>query len=654
MNVTELARRLKIPPQELRETLPKMGFDFGGKAVKIPDHVAYKIMREWDHLMKKFFPAQVKKLEEKIISEPHEIQEIKIPKIITVKDFAAKMNTPVVKVLEKLMANGIFVSLNERIDFDTASIIADDFHFKVLEDTATRIEESDDEKKLASILEGEKKSALKKRPPVVVIMGHVDHGKTSLLDAIRKTNVASGEAGGITQHIGAYQAEKNRKKITFIDTPGHEAFTAMRSRGAKVADIAILVVAADDSIKPQTVEAIKIIEQAKLPLIVAINKIDKPDANIDKVKQDLAQMNLIPEDWGGNTVIVLVSALKGTGIPELLDMILLVADLHKNDIRANPKRNALGTIIESRVNKNIGAVATAVIQAGTLHIGDSLVVQNALAGKVRAMEDWNGKSVDEAAPSMPIRIIGFKIAPKVGDILEATEDTKGLKKQTKRFEKQAVVVIKKEEGETKKETINIVLKTDVLGSLEAIMESLEKIHHPDISVKIISKGLGNISENNVLEAQTADALLLAFNVKTAQGAEKLAKEKNIPVRFHKIIYHLIDEVKKEMQKKLSPQVIRTIVGKMKILSIFRTEKDMQIFGGKILEGKAMEKAKIDIYKNENFKASGEIFQLQAGKEKVREVSAGQSCGIEYRGPAIVEAEDTGVIYTEESKEQTIV
>ena len=370
--MTELARRLKLPTKDLLERLPEMGFPIGARAIKIKGKMAQEIIEKWD-VLNKLYEG---KLAQETEAKKAELQEapkeagkktVKIPAFITVREFAERLETPVTEVIQVLMKNGIFASLNERIDFDTAQIIGDEMKIEIVEDTENLTDVGEKGEQVAQILEQETEK--QSRPPVVVIMGHVDHGKTRLLDTIRKTNVVEGEAGGITQHIGAYQVEKKGKKLTFIDTPGHEAFTAMRSRGARIADIAILIVAADDSIKPQTIEALRIIEQAGLPIIVAINKIDKPDANVDRVKSDLAQNNLTPQEWGGKTPTVEISALEGTGVDDLLDTIAIIADDHKDDIQANPNGQVVGTVIESHVDKGEGPVATMLVQNGTLTAG---------------------------------------------------------------------------------------------------------------------------------------------------------------------------------------------------------------------------------------------------------------------------------------------
>ena len=483
MNVTELARKLRMHPEELKTRLPELGFDVGMRAIKVDDRIAQKIIQQWPILRRQIEKKRQMEKEEKIAEDVRKVAEaappVKIPAVVTVRDFALRLGLPVTRVIQELMKNGILASLNERLDFETASIVAEDLGFRV-----EREEEESGvalvvEDRIRALVEAEEKDKLVARPPVIVVMGHVDHGKTKLLDFIRKTNVMAGEAGGITQHIGAYQATKNGRLITFVDTPGHEAFTAMRSRGARIADIAILVVAADDGVQPQTKEAVNIIKAAGIPFAVAINKIDKPDADPERVKRELSEVEVIPEEWGGKVSMIPISAKTGAGIDKLLEIILLIADLEKEKIVANPERRAVGTVIESHVDKGEGPVATVLIQAGTLRAGDDLAVGTSLYGRVRAMKDFRGAIVKSALPGTPVRIIGIKVAPSVGDIVEVPENAKELERvrpakaageKMATVERRAAVL---ETEETKAvATVNLVLRADVLGSLEAVITSL--------------------------------------------------------------------------------------------------------------------------------------------------------------------------------------
>lgn len=660
INVTELARKLKIPTKDLLERLPEMGYSIGQRAIKINGKMAQEIIEKWD-ILNKMYEGKLKVEQEKKSAPkkdaPQATKTVKVPPIITVREFSERSEIPVPKVIEVLMKNGIFASLNERIDFDTAQIIGDDLQVKVVEDTADQVETERQEEKIEKIM-GEEKD-LQPRAPVVVVMGHVDHGKTRLLDTIRKTNVIEGEAGGITQHIGAYQVENKGKPLTFIDTPGHEAFTAMRSRGARVADIAILIVAADDSVKPQTVEALRIIEQASLPMIVAINKIDKPDANIDKVKSDLAQNNLNPEEWGGKTVVAEVSAMTGEGVDDLLEMIALVADEHEETIKANAKGQTVGTIIESHVDKGEGPVATLLVQNGTLEAGKYLSVDGTLYGRVRAMKDWNGKTIDKAIPSTPVKILGFKVSPKVGDIIVALDSQKDLKKKINYHDlvrDTVAAVVQTTTDDEEDESIKkfpMIIKADMLGSLEAITESLEKIHHPEISLKVVHKGLGNITESDVLQAESSGAFLVGFHVKPTQNAENIARDNKVEIKEYKVIYDLLNDVNERLNTLLGEETIRTDIGQIEILEIFNQKEGVAIIGGKVTEGKITVNSKANILRSDVDLGQGELTNLQIGKESVTDVEKGNDCGIEFRTKVALEKEDVLTVYTEEKKDKTL-
>ncbi|MFC1678442.1 translation initiation factor IF-2, partial [Patescibacteria group bacterium] len=602
MNITELARILKITPNELRESLPKLGFDIGFKAIKINRNVANRIIKEWPSLKRKLDAQRRQEKQDEEMAKDIEItkKELEIPEVITVRDFAHISSIPVKNILSVLMKNGIFASLNEKIDYDTAWLVGSEIGLeikpkKIKEDRVAKKEDS-----LQKALGREDKEKLKPRPPVIVVMGHVDHGKTKLLDAIRRTNVVEGEAGGITQHIGAYQVVRRKKPITFIDTPGHEAFTAMRSRGARVADIAILVVAADDGVKPQTIEAFRIIEAAKVPFLVAINKVDKEEANIDKTKQELSnQLNIVPEDWGGKIVCVPVSALKNEGITDLLDMVLLLTDTVSENIRANPDAAAIGTVIESHVDKGSGPVATLLVQNGTLRIGDQLVFDNIIYGKVRNLFDYLGQKLTEAIPATPTQIIGLKTLPQVGDILEVGEGEKVRLKKIKGIKKTAPLA---QTGEELKETektkkINIIIKSDVLGSSEAIEESLEKINTEEVKIKIIHKGLGNISDGDIKRAEASGGQIIGFNVKVPPAIEELARERQVTIKLYSIIYDLINDIKDQMELLVGPKIKREEIGKLQVRAVFQSEKGSQIAGGKVTEGKVEKDASIEIIRD---------------------------------------------------------
>ncbi|MFH1233884.1 MAG: translation initiation factor IF-2 [Patescibacteria group bacterium] len=653
MNFTELARILKISPQELRDKLPLVGFDIGQKAIKVDKQIANKIINQWPKLFRRLKEMEQKSLEEAKIKETNALEkkQIKISSFMTVRDFAALANLPVNKILAELMKNSIFSSLNEKIDFETAAIIGADLGLEIIldqEQTDNNIQKEDE---LKRIIEREKIDDLMPRPPVVVIMGHVDHGKTKLLDAIRNTDVTAGETGGITQHIGAYQIIHNNRVITFIDTPGHEAFTAMRNRGAKIADIAILVVAADDGVKPQTIEAYRIIEAAKLPFIVAINKIDKQEANIEIVKQELsAQLKIVAEDWGGKTVCVPISAKKNIGIKELLDMLLLSVDLMQDSIKANPNGKVIGTIIESHIDKGEGPVATVLVQNGTLKVKDPMCFNNQFYGRVRALKNYLGQNITTAGPSNPVKIIGLKMAPSVGDILIISENGERIKiKNIKNLPKEKTIQSNKNNEDQKIKKINLLIKSDVLGSGEAIEGSLAKLDNQKVKINIINKGLGNITEGDISRAEASQAQIIGFNVKMALQAEELAREKKVQVKTYSVIYELIDDLKSKIQELTEPDVQRINLGRMKVLSIFRTERESQIVGGKILEGKAEIDSFVEVTRDKEIVSKGKVEKLQSGKQDVNAIETDQEGGIQYKGEPIIEEGDILQFYKLEKR-----
>lgn len=665
MNVSELARRLRVTPHELLTKLPELGFDIGTRAIKVDDRVADQIFKKWIE------QARRERLRNQLIggssqstSAPVQKKDIVLPAVMTVRDFAGALNLPVTKVIQQLMKAGILASQNERIDFTTATIIAEELGFQAQPekkgegDWKETIEEKD---LIKESLSSETAEHLLTRPPVVVIMGHVDHGKTRTLDAIRKTHVMESESGGITQHIGAYQAERNGHKLTFIDTPGHEAFTVMRSRGAKIADIGILIVAADDGVQPQTKEAADILRAAKLPFIVALNKIDKPDIDENRVLGQLAELGITVESWGGTVPLAKISAKTGLGIDALLDLILLVADVEKDKIVANPDRLAAGTIIEAHVDKGEGVVATMIVQNGTLKRNDWLGIQGEAYGRVRAMRDWNGKSVDEAGPGMPVKILGFKVPPVVGDIVEVPVDPKALEQKRTRATSQvadhftAAKQIKPESEEGhKKIMLNIVLKTDVLGSLEALLGMFEKINHELVGVDVIQKGLGNVTEVDIERAlNSPPSVVYGFNVAVPTPIEMKAREKGVEVKACKVIYELFDDVILKLNALLPQEVITTVLGQAEIAGIFRTEPGRMVVGVRIKEGHLRTGCKVRIWRGEEPIGEGILETLQTGKSTTKELSAGQEGGASYRGKTKLELGDRFEAYIEESKTQKL-
>jgi len=668
MNVTELARRLRITPQQLLAKLPELGFDVGARAIKIDDRIADQIYKKWlEHARRERLRDQLVRQQSVVAADGGSAvtREIRLPSVIAVRDFAGRLELPVTRVIQQLMKAGILASQNERLDYTTASIIAEELGYKTSAESKDEVElqasvESQD--RLKEILSSQEKTNLKERPPVVVVMGHVDHGKTRTLDAIRKTHVMEGESGGITQHIGAYMVEKKGKPLTFIDTPGHEAFTVMRSRGAKVADIAILVVAADDGVQPQTKEAINIIQAAKLPFVVALNKIDKPDADPNRVLGQLAEVGVTVEEWGGQIPMAKISAKVGTGIDELLDLVLLVAEVEKERIMSNPDTRAAGTIIESHVDKGEGPVATAVIQNGTLRRNDTLGISGIAYGRVRMMRDWNGKTMDEALPGMPVKILGFKTAPAVGDIMEVPENPRDLEvKKTKTVSRQNVETLtaskmQPQEGEDtqKKTVLNVVLKTDVLGSLEAILGMTEKIKHELVAVEVIQKGLGNVTEGDIERAATSKpSVVYGFNVVVPPQIQHQAREKEVDILTYKIIYELFDDIVARLNKLLPQEKIITELGSAEVAAIFRTETGRMVVGLKVKTGKLISGAKLRIFRNNEIIGEGLVDSLQSGKSTVKEVGAGTECGLSFSGKIKLQPGDRLDGYTEESKARKV-
>ena len=666
MNITELARRLRAHPEELRRKLPELGFAVGGKALKVDNRQASKIMEAWSEMKRKErlalkVEAQKAMVKGRDIPEA-ERKQVTVPAITTVRDLASLMELPVPRLMQELMKNGILASINERIDFDTAAIIAEDLGFRAIRAEQTGVvEDVIGIERIRDRVEKEEHKNLSRRPPVIVVMGHVDHGKTKLLDAIRKTHVMETEAGGITQHIGAYQVERKGKSLTFIDTPGHEAFTVMRSRGAKVADIAILVVAVDDGVQPQTKEAINIIKSAELPFVVALNKIDRAEANIERVKTQLSELGLVPEDWGGKTVMVPISAKEGKNIEELLDMLLLVEDMEKERIVANPASRAIGTVIESRVEAGAGPVATVLVQSGTLHLGDDLGVRECQYGRVRAMQNWKGEILKEAPPSTPVKIIGWKLAPAVGDIMEVPEDVRSLKKikstdvSMRATEEMASIkhVVKEgeegQEGDEGKQILNLIIRADVLGSLEAILGMLDKIQHDEVGVKVIQKGLGNITDTDVDNALATHAILAGFNVSFGGGAEELAHEKGVDLRQYKIIYKLFEDVIEELKKRVPSETIIHEQGQFLVVKNFRKIDNGWIVGGRVKGEKILPGAKLRLSRGGEYIGEGVIKSLQLGHAQMKEGQPGQECRMLYEGKVKPEENDVLEAYTQERK-----
>lgn len=556
--------------------------------------------------------------------------EVKLPEMMTVKEFAEAIKKQAAEVIKKLFALGIMATVNQEIDFDTAFLIAEEFgitaekEVKVTEEDILFDDSEDDEKDLAP------------RPPIVVVMGHVDHGKTSLLDKIRSANVVSGEAGGITQHIGAYKVTCNGREICFLDTPGHEAFTAMRARGAQVTDIAIIVVAADDGIKPQTIEAIDHAKAAGVSIIVAINKIDKPTANVDKVKQELMNVGLVAEEWGGDTICVPISAMTGQGIDNLLEMILLVADM--KDLKANPNKQAKGTVLEARLDKNTGVITSMLVQRGELNVGDTIVIGDVI-GKVRAMKDDKGKKVKHAGPSTPVEIIGLSEVPHTGDVFYEVENEKVAKQlvQKKKAEQRLKLIHQSSKvtlddlfGQIKKgqiKDLNIIIKADVQGSVEALKESLEKLSNDQVRVRILHASTGGVKESDVTLASVSNAIIIGFNVRPESQAQIQADKEKVDLRLYRVIYDAIEDVEKALKGMIPKKYKEVILGTAEVRRVFKITNVGIVAGCYVKSGKVVRNAMVRLVRDNIVIFEIKIDSLKREKDDVKEVAEGYECGI---------------------------
>ena len=560
-----------------------------------------------------------------------ELKEITIPENITVKDLAQELKKTSAEVIKKLVSLGIMATINNTIDFDTAYLVASEFGI-----TANKKEEVKEEDILFDDTE-DTPDELKPRPPVVVVMGHVDHGKTSLLDAIRSTNVIEGEAGGITQHIGAYMVNVNGREITFLDTPGHEAFTSMRARGAQITDIAILVVAADDGVKPQTVEAINHAKAAGIPIIVAVNKIDLPGANVEKVKQELMEYELVPEEWGGDTIFVPISAKNKINIENLLEMVLLVADV--KELKSNPKKQAKGTVIEARLDKAKGPIATILVQRGTLDVGDTIVVGTSI-GRIRAMKNDKGQKIKKAGPSTPVEIMGLTNVPEAGDTFYEVKDEKMAKhlvERRKRQEREKVIaeqskvtlsnLFERMESENLKE-LDIIVKADVQGTAQALKQSLEKLTNEEVRVRVIHSAVGAVSESDVQLAKAAKAIIIAFNVRPNIAAKDFAEKENVEIKQYSVIYNAIEDVESAMKGMLAPIYEEKVIGNVEVRQTFKVSSVGTIAGAYVIEGKVERNAGVRVIRDNVVIHDGKLASLKRFKDDVKEVTKGFECGMQ--------------------------
>ncbi|MDD4527973.1 MAG: translation initiation factor IF-2 [Candidatus Margulisbacteria bacterium] len=660
MRVHEVAKELELTSKALLAVLLKVGVDAKSHASVLSDEDIKKVIKYLEDLeqpkvtdtiedvVMPVQPAPFEDEKEKKDSKKEEITEeveIKVVDInaesITVKDLCELINVPLKQVMTLILQKGMMLNLNQSIDLALASEIAQEYNI-VLEQKSSDVSQKKQQRREEIFLSeiGEDERFLKDRPPVVTVMGHVDHGKTKLLDAIRKTNVVDGESGGITQHIGAYQVEISGKKITFIDTPGHEAFTEIRARGANVTDVVVLVVAADDGVMPQTKEAIHHAQSAKVPIIVAINKIDKPDANPDRVKQQLADYDLVPEEWGGKTIFVNISAKERIGIEEFLEMVLLVAETE--ELKANPNKKATGIILEANLSKNTGPVATVLVKSGTLRVGNPFVI-GPVHGKIRALIDDAGNKIKEAGPSTPVMILGLSDVPGVGDVMQVvTSDKEAKKIATSRADE--LIDLKRQQKKTvsldefsrkinagEMTTLNLIIKADAQGSLEAILGSINKIDVVDANIHVVHSGIGLITDSDVMLANASNGILIGFHVGIPVEIKNKAEDEGVVVKLYSIIYKMLEDIESTAKGMIKPVFQKELTGTAEVRQLFKFSKVGAIAGCFITEGKVVRGNDIEIYRGNTMIYDGSLDSLKRFKDDVKEVSSGFECGIVIDG-----------------------
>lgn len=627
IRVYELAKELNMSSKELMEEIEDLDIDISSHMSSI-DGEDVELIRELFSTDNKLKIENSK--EDSKVREDEEEKIIEIEGDILVRELAEKLGINSATLITKLIGLGVMASQNQSIDADTAGVVADEFGFKLV------LKQDHEEEDIFDLDFEDKPGDLKPRPPVVTVMGHVDHGKTSLLDAIRETNVTGGEAGGITQHIGAYTVKVSNKKVVFLDTPGHEAFTSMRARGAQVTDIAILVVAADDGVMPQTIEAINHAKAAGVPIIVAVNKMDKPESNIDRIYQELVENGLLPEAWGGDIITVPVSAKKRTGIDELLEMVLLVAEMQ--ELSANPNRAAVGTIVEAQLDKGKGPLATVLIQKGSLKVGD-MVVSGISSGRIRAMIDDKGKRVKKVGPSTPVVILGLSDVPNAGELLFSVEGEKTARSYAERRKEQLRqeqlksstkislddLFEKIKEGEIK--DLNIIIKADVRGSIEALSQSLEKLDNEEVKINIIHGGVGGIRESDVMLASASNAIIIGFNVRPNLNAIEVAKREKVDIRTYRVIYEAIEDIQAAVKGMLAPTIVEEVLGRAEIRATFRLPNNTTIAGIYVLNGKITRNAMVRLLRDDVVIFEGGISSLKRFKDDAREVAAGYEAGL---------------------------
>ncbi len=683
----QLASKLGFTDAEMKKTILELGFDV---EENIDDDIAELIMDELagktgktgaelyaeaaDHEREReIIRNQRKKMAGKSVSGKKKKKKsvgvqgqitaslVEIPDHISVKELAEKTGLSAAVLIGGLMKNGILANINQIIDFDTAVIITDGQGVELKKEISEATAEDLYLGNLERLIHEEDALNLKERPPVVCVMGHVDHGKTTLLDALRDANVVEGESGGITQHIGAYQVEVKGRAITFLDTPGHEAFTAMRARGARATDVAILVVAADDGVMPQTIEAINHAKDAGVPIVVAVNKMDREGANPDRVKAELAEHGLQPEDWGGDTIMVPVSALKKTGLENLLESVLLVSDVL--ELKANPKRPAVATIVESHLDANLGHIATVLINTGTLHIQDNFILGQSY-GRVKTMIDHTGKKMKSVGPSGTVQISGLNESAESGQILQVVKDEKTARQRASKVQAlhheamiqsgmgMQEILQRIKEGSLK--MLKVVLKADAQGSLEAIKQSMAKIHSDDVAIKVIHSGVGDISESDVMMgAASSGTLVIGFHTNANPHVRKLAKRYNIEVVTYQVIYEMLEDLRKILNGMLEPEIIHVDLGQFKVKKVFWTGKNEMVLGGVIQKGRLISKCSVKVFRDNEEIGSGVINGLKLVNEDVLELENGTECGIRYEGKVKIKEGDIFEAWTEEKKMKTL-
>jgi len=682
ISLKELAEKLDSSVEALKIRLNELDFEYDIENEAVEDDLAELLEDEMgaksdteslvdkieENLQREIVQKQRKKTAGRGASgkkvaksnESLKVDKLEIGAVISLKELAEKTGINAAKLIGELMKNGVIANINQQLDFDTASLLAADFGVTLKKETEEASSQDIMAGNLESLIGEEEAEDLEERPAIITIMGHVDHGKTKLLDTIRNTDVVAGESGGITQHVAAYSVFKNGKKITFLDTPGHEAFTEMRARGAKVTDIAILVVAATEGVKPTTIEAINHAKDAGVPIIVAINKMDLPAANPDKVMGELVEYGLQPEEWGGDTVMVKISALKGEGVDKLLEMILLVAEVQ--DLKANPNRPAVGTVVETHLDTGLGRVATIIVNTGTLRVGDNIVIGSAY-GKVKVMKDHNYNNIEAGTPSAPLLVAGLTGDPHTGDLLQVVKNEKAARERAleiatvrkdERLSKGGSIdelVAKIQAGELK--ILKIILKADTKGSIEAIKKTLDGIESDEVKASIIHSGVGAITETDVMMASAAGALLYGFHVKLPDNIAKSAERMRVEVKLYKIIYELVNDTKRILSGLLSPEIVINELGKADVRQIFLTKKKEMILGLKITNGKLVKKSTLRILRNGEVIGEGVLDTLRKVDKVVDEIKSGNECGIKFVGPIPVEVGDVLEAYTTEERERTL-